>query len=47
MNQDKSAAVGSASSGKVDRNIENLLTAAKSTKSKKPKLTKIKKSDFI
>ena len=46
-NQDiPNGAGGSASGGKVDRSIKNLLITSKLAKSKKPKLTKPKKSDF-
>ncbi len=43
-NQD---ATGVAGGGRVGKSIKNLSTAAKLTKSKKPKLTKPKKSDLI
>ncbi len=46
-NQDAPDTTGGVDDGKVGRNIKNLSTTAKSAKSKKPKLTKPKKSDLI
>ncbi len=47
-NQDITAGAGDASDdGRVGRSIKNLLSAAKSAKSKKPKLTKPKKLDLV
>ena len=46
-NQDLLASIGDASSGGVGRSVENLSTATKLAKFKKPKLTKPKKLDLI
>ncbi len=45
--QDRIAGASSASGGRVDGSIKNLSIAAKLAKSKKPKLTKPKKSDLV
>ncbi len=45
-NQDAPGAAGGAGGGGVGRTFENLSTAIKSAKSKKPQLTKSKKSDL-
>ncbi len=45
--QDAPGAVGGGDGEKIDGSIENLSTIAKLAKSKKPKLTKTKKSDFV
>ncbi len=46
-NQDVPGAADETDGGKVGRSIKILSTAAKSAKSKKPKLTKPKKSDLV
>ncbi len=46
-NQNAPGATGGATGGGVGGNFENLSTAVKSAKSKKPKLTKSKKSDLV